>query len=531
MDHGEAAQAVNPTRTGAWVLVATILVSGMAFIDTSALNVALPAIQADLRASGPELLWIVNGYLLMLAALILTGGSLGDRLGRKRVFMGGVVFFLAGSLACGLAPSAGWLIAARIVQGVGGAVMIPGSLAIITAFFPAGQRGSAIGTWSSATTMVTIAGPLLGGLLADAGWWRGVFLINLPLGGFALWVLARHVPESRAAGQADRLDIPGALLVALGLSGLTFGFISAPERGFNNPLVVTSLGLGAVALAGFVVVEARSRQPMLPLALFRSPTFTGANLLTLFLYGALSVGLFFLSLTLVQVQGYRQAQAGLALLPFTVLLTLLSRWAGGLVDRLGACLPLIVGPALAGLGFALLAIPDLGAGPEAYWRSYFPGIATFGLGMAVTVAPLTATVMNSADSSLPGAASGVNNAIARTAGVLAIAIVGSIALFGFSASLDARAQALPLSQSARQDVQAEAAKLGLAAVPSSVPADQAGDVRQAIDLAFLDAFRLVMIICAALAWLSAGMAAWLIAGPGSTQAQIQSRGQAGQGIR
>src|SRR5215218_7753621 len=315
------ATSVSPAQ-GRWVLLATILASSMAFIDSTALNVALPVLQADLHATGAELLWIVNGYLLMLAALIVVGGALGDELGRKRVFAVGIIIFALGSLACGLAPTTGMLIAARIVQGVGGALMIPGSLAIISATFgPA--RGQAIGTWSAATTIVTVIGPVLGGILADAGLWRGVFLINLPLAVVALVVLARHVPESRNPAGRDSLDYPGATLLALGLAGLTYGFISAPGAGFGDPSVVGTLIGGVAALVVFVIVEARRRHPMVPLGLFRSRTFSGANLLTLFLYGALSVFGFFLSLNLVQAQGYSPAQAGLAFLPFALLLSLL----------------------------------------------------------------------------------------------------------------------------------------------------------------------------------------------------------------
>src|SRR6266540_499832 len=301
---------------GGWVLIATILASSMAFIDGSALNVALPALQADLHATGAQLLWIVNAYLLMLAALILVGGSLGDRLGRKKVFMAGIGLFMLASLACGLAPTVELLIGARVIQGIGGALMIPGSLAIIGASFGAEQRGRAIGTWSAATTLVTIAGPVLGGFLAGAGLWRGVFLINLPLGIAALLVLYFKVSESRDETVDRAIDYLGAILVALGLAGLTYGFISAPTRGFDDIQSAGALVVGVGALAAFVVVESRTPHPMLPLRLFRSRTFSGTNLLTLFLYGALSVGIFFLSLNLVQVQGYSQSLAGLAFTPF-----------------------------------------------------------------------------------------------------------------------------------------------------------------------------------------------------------------------
>jgi len=398
---------VSPT-VGRWILFATILASSMAFIDGSALNVALPSLQADLQASGAQLLWIVNAYMLMLAALILVGGSLGDKLGRKKVFMIGIGLFLLASLACGLAPTVALLIGARVVQGVGGALMIPGSLAIISASFGDDRRGRAIGTWSAATTLVTIAGPLLGGFLADNGLWRGVFLINIPLGVAALLVLLFKVPESRDEQAAPGIDYLGAALASLGLAGLTYGFISAPQLGFGDPLVFGTLLGGVIALAAFVLVEARSRHPMMPLQLFRSRTFSGANLLTLFLYGGLSVGIFFLSLNLVQAQGYSQSLAGLAFTPLAVLISVLSRLAGGLADRFGPRLPLIVGPSLAGLGFLLFAFVGLTAGPPSYWTTFFPGILLFGIGMAITVAPLTAAVMGALPSHYAGTASGIN---------------------------------------------------------------------------------------------------------------------------
>ena len=338
-------------EVGHWVLFSTILASSMAFIDSSALNVALPTLQDDLQTSGAQLLWIVNTYLLMLAALILVGGSLGDKLGRKRVFMLGISLFILASLACGLAPNIEFLLAARIAQGIGGAMMIPGSLAIITATFGPEHRGRAIGTWSAATTMVTIAGPVLGGCLADLGLWRGVFLINLPIGLAALLMLHFKVPESRNEAASSTIDYLGAILATLGLAGLTYGFISLPELGLTHPYVYVSLLGGGGALAGCGIVEVRSRHPMLPLHLFQSRTFSGANLLTLFLYGALNVGTFFLCLNLVQAQGYSQSIAGFADMPFALLLAGLSPWAGKLADHYGPRLSLIVGPTLSGFGF------------------------------------------------------------------------------------------------------------------------------------------------------------------------------------
>jgi EmrB/QacA subfamily drug resistance transporter len=498
--------AASPSRTGQWVLTATILASSMAFIDGSALNVALPALQSALRASGEQLLWVVNAYLVMLAALIPLGGSLGDVLGRRKMFAVGIGLFMLASLVCGLAPTIGFLIASRLVQGVGASLMIPGSLAIITAFFGRESRGRAIGTWSAFTTIVTVAGPVLGGVLAGAGLWRGVFLINFPLGVIALVVLLSRVPESRDESSPRRIDVLGAALLAAGLAGPTYGLLSAPDQGFSDPRVLGSLVLGAVALAAFLVVEARSRQPMIPLRLFSSRTFSGVNLLTFGLYGALSAGTFFLSLNLVQAQSYSMALAGFAMTPFALILTAMSRWAGGLADRGGPRLPLVIGPAIAGAAFFVMAFSGLSGGPSRYWVTFFPGVVLLGVGMGITVAPLTTTVMSSVATHFAGTASGINNAVSRVAGVLAIAVVGALALFLFSRALQVRTAPLPLDGAARAALTAEASRLGGAAVPAQVAADRAGEVQTAIHLAFADTFRVVMVICAVLAWVGAALA-------------------------
>ncbi|WP_017318225.1 MFS transporter [Mastigocladopsis repens] len=495
---------------GRWVLFSTILASSMAFIDASALNVALPALQNDLQASGVQLLWIVNAYLLMLAALILVGGSVGDKLGRKKVFMIGISLFMLASLACGFAPTTEFLIGARVMQGIGGAMMIPGSLAIITAYFEPERRGGAIGTWSAATTIVTVAGPVLGGLLADAGLWRGVFLINLPLGLTTLLVLYFKVPESRNEEISGKIDYPGAILITLGLAGLTYGFISIHELGLSDLRIYGSLLGGIVALGAYMVVQARSAHPMMPLHLFKSPTFSGTNLLTLFLYGALSVGTFFLSLNLVQAQGYSQSVAGLADMPFALLLSGLSPWAGQLADRYGPRLPLIVGPSLAGLGFLLMSFVGLTHGSSEYWTTFFPGIMVFGLGMAITVAPLTTAVMGSVGTHYAGTASGINNAVSRTAGVLAIAIVGSVALCTFAGALQDHTANIHLTQTGRIFLQSQANQLGQTSLLTGVAPQNVAAVEKAIKLAFVDTFRVVMIICAGLAWVSALMAALLV---------------------
>ncbi|MGO9412863.1 MAG: MFS transporter [Spirochaetia bacterium] len=495
--------ARNP---GPWVLFSTIFASSMAFIDGTALNVAMPAIQNGLHASGVQLLWMVNAYLLMLAALIPVGGSLGDLFGRKKVFSIGIGLFMLASLICGLSPNADFLVWARAAQGIGSALMIPGSLAIISSFFGPTEKGRAIGTWSAATTIVTVIGPILGGVLSGAGLWRVVFLINIPLGIAALIPLFLKVPESRNEKAQGRIDFPGAGLLIIALAGLTFGFVSAPDHGFGDPRIIAALSLGIVALAGFLFVEARNSHPMIPLSLFSSRTFSGTNLLTLALYGALSVGMFFLSLNLVQAQGYTMALAGFAFTPFALVLTALSRWAGGLVDRSGPRLPLVVGPAIAGLAFFSMAWAGVTPGPSRYWVSFFPGVLLLGIGMGITVAPLTTAVMSSVASHLSGTASGINNAVSRTAGVLAIAVVGALSLVLFAHSLDARASQAGLSTPVRQALAVEASRLGAAAVPQAAAPQDAAAVQSAIRLAFVDTFKIVMLVCAVLAWAGAALA-------------------------
>lgn len=505
----------QPTRwvdkeTGRWVLFSTILASAMAFIDASALNVALDAIQASLGATAPQLFWMVNAYALLLAGLIITGGSLGDHFGRRRVFMIGIVVFALASLACGLAPTPGFLIGARAVQGIGGALMVPGSLAIISASFGPGERGKAIGAWSSFTTIVTVLAPLAGGYLAGQGLWRLIFLINLPLAVASLAALALRVPESRDTTISTEIDWAGTALITLSLAGLTFGFTEVSERGWRHPAIVGSLAAGAAAFVAFLVIQARSKHPLVPFSLFRSRTFTGTNLLTFFLYGALYGALIFFPLLLIQAQGYPEVIAGLAFLPFSILLALLSRWAGGLVDTIGPRLPLIAGPAIVGVGFLLFSLVGLTDGPQSYWVTYFPGVLGVGLGMAITVAPLTTAVMGSAPSAQVGIASGINNAVSRTGGVLAIAILSAILLAAFASSLRARIASLGLTPDQEEAVMQEAINLGNAQIPTGMAVSTERSVRQAIRESFVQAFRVICWIGMAMAWTSALMSAALV---------------------
>jgi EmrB/QacA subfamily drug resistance transporter len=481
------------------VLAASILGSSMAFIDGTVVNFVLPVLQEALGATTTEMQWVVEGYALSLAALLLLGGTLADRLGRRLIFALGVALFVAASAACGVAPDVGWLIAARVVQGLGAALLVPTSLALLGACFPPERRGRAIGTWSAASAAAAGVGPVLGGWLVQAGSWRWVFWINVPIGVATLAITLLRVPESRAPG-ARRLDFPGAGLATLGLGGLVFGLLEAPRLGWGHPLIIAAFVGGILVLVGFIWVETRTYDPMLPLDLFRSRTFSGANILTLLLYAALGGMFFFLPFDLIQVHQYPPSAAGAALLPFVALMSLLSGWAGRLVDRFGPRKPLIVGPIIAALGFALLALPGA-SGP--YWTTFLPGITVLGLGMAITVAPLTTAVMDAAGSERAGLASGVNNAVSRAASLLAIAVFGIIVYQRFNSSLSHSLQALGVPPEVRRVLGEQRRRLAAAALPESLPDELRRALRTAIEGSFVDAFRVVALLSAGLALASA----------------------------
>jgi EmrB/QacA subfamily drug resistance transporter len=485
-----------------WILAATILGSSMAFIDSTVVTVALPAIQNSFHATVVDVQWVVESYGLFLAALILVGGSLGDLFGRRWIFLVGVGMFAVASAGCGFASNIDQLIIARSVQGVGAALLVPGSLAIVSTSFDEKSRGPAIGTWSGFTAITTAVGPVLGGWLVQHASWRWVFFINLPLAAAVIVISLWWVPESRSA-VGGRTDWVGAFLTTVGLGGLVTGFIESVNLGWRNPLVFGSLTVGTGCLMALVFVESHVSAPMLPLSLFASRSFSGANLLTLFLYAAIGIFFFLFPLNLIQVQGYSATAAGAAVLPLILLIFFLSRWSGGLVSRYGRG-PLIIGPLVVALGFVLFALPLVG---ESYWKAFFPAIVVLGFGMAITVAPLTTIVMSSVSQDRVGAASGINNAVARVAGVLAIAVLGIVMVKAFGSRLDRSLTDLVLPSTISHSIHAEEIKLAGLQVPAGLDADMESAVRKSVAEAFEFGFRIVMLICVALSVASA-VVAW-----------------------
>jgi EmrB/QacA subfamily drug resistance transporter len=505
----EGATAPCRESSARWILLATILGSSMAFIDGTVVNVALAALQANLGATVLQVQWVVEAYSLLLAAFLLLGGSLGDHYGRRRVFLIGTILFALASVWCGLAPSVGQLVLARGVQGFGGALLVPGSLAIIGASFDETGRGRAIGTWSGFTAIMAALGPIIGGWLIEQVSWRAVFFINLPLALIVMIISLWFVPESRDDTDKKQLDWLGAWLTAGGLGLLVYALIESSRLGFTHVAVIGTFVSGTVVLLVFWWFETRISNPMIPSALFRSRNFSGANLLTFLLYSALSGTLFFLPLNLIQVQGYSATAAGAALLPFTLVLFLLSRWGGGLAERYGAKVPLVAGPLITALGFGLFTLPGVGGD---YWRTFGPAVVVLGLGMAISVAPLTATVMNAVAANRVGIASGINNAISRCAALLAIAAFGIVMLHVFDHSLDQRLAALELSPNVRQALDAERVKLAGAILPEEIAPPLRATIRRAIDDSFVEGFRYIMLIGAGLSVASAITSLLLIEG-------------------
>lgn len=494
-----------PAGAKPWVLLAAVLASSITYIDESVVNVASPAIATDLAASAVVIQWLVNAYTLSLSALLLVGGAAGDRFGRRRFFMIGIGIFAVASAWCGVAPTFAQLIAARAVQGAGAALLIPCSLAIIGAAFDEAERGKAIGTWAGSSAVASAIAPMLGGWIVDHFSWRWIFLINPLLALPTILIAYRHVPESRDPEAKPGLDWRGTILVLAGLGGVAYGLIALPSSGWRDPIVLASLLGGAVLLAAFLFVERASAAPMLPLGLFQSRTFSAVNLLTLLLYAALGGLWFFLPFALIQVHGYPAALAGAAFLPFTILMIALSRWAGGLLDRYGARLPLIVGPSIAAFGIALLGVivPH-----GAYWQ-FLVAITILGLGMVISVAPLTTAVIDAVPAHQTGVASGINNAVASVANLLAVAAFGAVAILILNRLLDGQLQSQALSAAVKNAIAAAHGQLVIEPSLEGLQGDDRATAALILRRSLAESIRWVMVMAAVMA-LSGAAAAALI---------------------
>jgi len=490
---GQSGKPCAP-KSGPWILAATILASSMAFIDSTIVNVATPTLQSSFHTNVIDVQWVIESYGLFLAALILVGGALGDRLGRRLVFLSGVVIFAAASAACGLAPTIQLLVIARAVQGIGAALLVPGSLAIISAAFDEDSRGQAIGTWSGFTAITMAIGPVLGGWVIEHASWRWAFFINLPLAVAVVVLSLRYVPESRSS-QTGPLDWIGACLATASLGAVVTGLLESSTLGWRHPAVIGSLLGGTILSLIFLWVEARAPAPMISLSLLKAGSFLGANLVTFFLYSAIGVFFYLFPMTQMQVHGYSATGAGAATLPVILLMFLLSRWSGNLVARYGGKLPLIVGPLLIAAGFISLAM-FIHSGR--YWTALFVPILVLGFGMALTVAPLTTVVMSSVTKNDSGAASGINNAVARVAGVLAIAVFGIVMVKTFAGGLDRELPRLHLKPETVQEIQSHRTELAGMELPRDLDSEDKAAVHDAVSNAFLSVSRLVLLSCGVL---------------------------------
>jgi EmrB/QacA subfamily drug resistance transporter len=485
----------RPAGAKSWVLVASILASSIANIDETVVNIALPAIETDLRTSAIVVQWIVNAYLLSVSALLLVGGSTGDRFGRRRFFIVGISIFGAASVWCGLAPGLTQLISARAVQGAGSAVLLPCSLALIGATFDETERGKAIGTWAASSAVATAIAPLLGGWIVDHFSWRWIFLINPLIALPTIWIAYYHVPESRDPDAKPGLDWRGTLLLLFGLGGLAYGLIASPVSGWRDPVVLVSIIGGLGLLIGFVYAEYRSRTPILPLALFRSRTFSAVNVLTLLLYGALNGVFFFLPFALIQVHDYPATLAGTAFLPFTIIMAVLSRWAGGLFDRLGARLPLMIGPAIAALGIGVMGLIVANGS----YSEFLVSIAILGFGMVITVAPLTAAVIAAVPAHQTGVASGISDTVASVGNLLAIAILSAVALSILDHDLTQNLQNPALSEGVKHAIQAARGQLVIEPALANIRGADRANAESILKASLADSIEWAMLIAAALA--------------------------------
>ncbi len=482
---------------GKLLLIATILASGMAFLDGTVVNIAIPTLQNKLNASLSEIQWVINGYALMLCSLILIAGSLGDRFGRKRIFMYGIGLFIFSSFLCSISTSITELAFFRALQGIGGAMMVPGSLSIIDSSFKKDFRGRAIGIWSGFAGGVAALGPFLGGYLVQYFNWPSIFYINIPLGIIALILAYKYIPESRNL-ESTKIDLIGSILIFLSLLGLTYGLISGSDLGWSNPFILVSLTLGLILFITFIFWQTREKEPLVPLSIFKSPLVTGANLATLFLYFALSGVVFFLVLNLQQIQGYTPLEAGFATLPSILLITFLSGYGGTLADKIGPRFPMIVGPFIVSIGMFLLTLVGLNVN---YFTQILPGLILFGLGMSIVIAPLTKSAL-AVDEKYSGAASGVNNAVARIAGLFAVALLGAIALSLFENSLKTQILNSSLNINTKQIILSQANKLGGINIPKNLNMENKMIAKEIIDRSFINSYKWAMGINAALAFLS-----------------------------
>jgi EmrB/QacA subfamily drug resistance transporter len=490
-----------------WVIAAASIGSGMAFLDSTVMNVALPAVQDELGASAREVQWSYGAFALVLSALILVGGTLGDRFGRRRLFIIGAAIFGTASLWCALVPDTGQLVVARAVQGLGGALLIPASLAILGASFEGKQRARAIGAWGALSGLAMAVGPVLGGLLVEYVSWRAAFLIAPAMAVVAIPITLAHVPES-SDPDARKLDFAGAILATSGLGGVVYALIESSAWGFGDARVLAVLGIGLIALSGFVLVEQHARHPMVPPTLFHSRSFTGANLVTLLFYMALTGSLFFLPFLMMQVHGYSAFVAGSVFLPFVAMALLIGRFSGRISARFGAKLPLIVASLALAAGLLLFALP--GADHGSYWISFFPAMVIQGFGMALAITPMTTVALGSVEGEHSGMASGVNNAVTRVAGLLAVAVLGAFIYGSFSTSLDARMERMNIPGEIQIAMEAAKADLGAAEAPAGVHGGMEAQIERAIDESFVAGFRAVMLASAGLALASALIAALMV---------------------